>query len=286
MSTVPEDGAPSVGMLAIQSLDFLGVDAPHISVDTLRLEESHEAKPTVPIESIGDSMYSLARPRHRPGTGGRKLPTLPPPPRPQNSLDKADSADPLVRNRPAPGTGPQLPPLPPPPRPQNSVDNADSVGPLVHPRSIPGSGGPKLPPLPPPPGPQNGLVKVAAGLFERVVSRVQLMVRSSGGGGEGTPSPSDTANQPMSSHSGISNSAIAFFLAAAGFFFLSLIWNLYIRFGWVRDKARQTDLDAVGAMHLGSLGGDGWGEGRGKARRSPGGWLRAANATPTPVAAV
>ncbi|KIX96853.1 uncharacterized protein Z520_07573 [Fonsecaea multimorphosa CBS 102226] len=142
---------------------------------------------------------------------------------------------------------------------------ADRTRPLV--RSS--GGGPGSPPYPP-----NGPVRVGGGIFGALASRARLFVRSSGGGSGG------------GGEGGVSNSALAFFLAAVGFFFVSLIWNLYVRFGWARDKAKQTDMGAVGAMRLGSLGGEDRGKGRGKAHRSPGGWLRAANATPTPVAAV
>ncbi|OQV05202.1 hypothetical protein CLAIMM_09981 [Cladophialophora immunda] len=139
--------------------------------------------------------------------------------------------------------------------------------------------------IPPQPYPPNGPAQVGAGLFERLASRTRPLVRSSGGGGNIPPQPYPP-NKALYHHPGVSDSAAVFFLAAVGFFFVSLVWNLYVRHGWARDQAKQTDVGAVGAMRLGSLVGEGRGRSRGKHRRSPGGWLRAANATPAPVAAV
>ncbi|EXJ72363.1 uncharacterized protein A1O5_04867 [Cladophialophora psammophila CBS 110553] len=160
---------------------------------------------------------------------------------------------------------------------------ADRTRPLV--RSSGAGGG-----IPPQPYPPNGPVKVTpAGLFERLASRTRPLVRSSGAGGGGMPPQPYPPNKSITyHHSGVSDSVVVFFLAAVGFFFVSLIWNLYLRYGRVQDKAKDTDLDTVGAMRLRSLFGESTpkGKGREKAGHTPGGWLRAANAAPVSVSAV
>ncbi|OAG38310.1 hypothetical protein AYO21_07430 [Fonsecaea monophora] len=127
--------------------------------------------------------------------------------------------------------------------------------------------------------PPNNPVKVATGLFEHLASR-----RSPRGDGESISSQPYLLNKKsISPPSRVSNSAIVLFLGAVGFFFVSLVWNLYIRHGWTRDKANQIDVGAAGAMRLTSLTGERRRGGTAKARRSPGGWLRAANAASPPV---
>lgn len=49
---------------------------------------------------------------------------------------------------------------------------------------------------------------------------------------------------------GISGHAIVFFLVAVGFFLVSLMWHLYIRFGWDKDGLEQLDSRAVEAMDV------------------------------------
>ncbi|OAL26822.1 hypothetical protein AYO20_09964 [Fonsecaea nubica] len=99
--------------------------------------------------------------------------------------------------------------------------------------------------------PPNDPVKVATGLFEHLASR-----RSPRGDGESISSQPYLLNKKsISPPSRVSNSAIVFFLGAVGFFFVSLIWNRYIRHGWIRDKANQIGMGAAGAMRLTSLTG-------------------------------
>lgn len=79
----------------------------------------------------------------------------------------------------------------------------------------------------------------------------------------------------------ISEQVLYFFLAAAGFFVVALIWNLYIQFGWARDGAKQTDAEAVSAMQMDTLPGraeDKGGRGKGRERRTgQGRWLSKAS---------
>lgn len=82
-------------------------------------------------------------------------------------------------------------------------------------------------------------------------------------------------NVPL--HNGISDQALVFFLVTVGFFFVSLIWHLYIRFGWDRDGARQIDKQATAAMEMTGLPSDGGNRTERKRKlRGAGGWLSAA----------
>ncbi|KIW76052.1 hypothetical protein Z517_10797 [Fonsecaea pedrosoi CBS 271.37] len=127
--------------------------------------------------------------------------------------------------------------------------------------------------------PPNNPVKAATGLFEHLASP-----RNPYSDGESISSPPYLLNEKLiSPPSRVSNSAVVFFLGAVGFFFVSLIWNLYIRHVWTWDKVNQIDIGAAGAMRLTSLTGERRRGGTAKARRSPGGWLRAANEASAPV---
>ncbi|KAH0846336.1 hypothetical protein FOPE_12331 [Fonsecaea pedrosoi] len=140
--------------------------------------------------------------------------------------------------------------------------------------------------------------ELPAEVFARISDRARALGRSSAyppnnprqsshgprGDGESISSQPYLLNKKsISPPSRVSNSAIVLFLGAVGFFFVSLVWNLYIRHGWTRDKANQIDVGAAGAMRLTSLTGERRRGGTAKARRSPGGWLRAANAASPPV---
>ncbi|KIW97299.1 uncharacterized protein Z519_02691 [Cladophialophora bantiana CBS 173.52] len=130
--------------------------------------------------------------------------------------------------------------------------------------------------------------KAPTAVFDKIADRTRPLVRSSGAGGGIPPQPYPPNKSIAYHYSGVSDSVVVFFLAAVGFFFISLIWNLYVRYGWARDKAMDTDLDAVGAMRLRSLFGESTpkAKGRGNAGRCPGGWLRAANEAPISDSAV
>ncbi|KIW20510.1 hypothetical protein PV08_01085 [Exophiala spinifera] len=59
----------------------------------------------------------------------------------------------------------------------------------------------------------------------------------------------EPSNMPMTD----TERALMLFLTAVGFFFISLIWNLYVQFGWERDGVGQLDKHAAGAMELDRL---------------------------------
>ncbi|ETI23507.1 hypothetical protein G647_05309 [Cladophialophora carrionii CBS 160.54] len=114
--------------------------------------------------------------------------------------------------------------------------------------------------------------------------RTAPMARSSGAGSGGGYEP-----YPPNRQLGLPQSAaLAFFLSAIGFFFLSLIWNLYLQVGLARDQAKKIDGRAVQAMRtgvspapLGLL----FARGDGAAKGGEGAWLRGANAPVGPAAA-
>ncbi|OCT50711.1 hypothetical protein CLCR_07520 [Cladophialophora carrionii] len=130
-----------------------------------------------------------------------------------------------------------------------------------------------------PPNRQLGLA-----FEEPFEKRTAPMARSSGAGSGGGYEPYPPNRQLGLAH----NAALAFFLSAIGFFFLSLIWNLYLQVGLARDQAKKIDGHAVEAMRmdvspapLGLL----FAQGDGAAKGGEGAWLRGANAPVGPAAA-
>ena len=81
----------------------------------------------------------------------------------------------------------------------------------------------------------------------------------------------------VSHRDGVSDHALVFFLVAVGFFSVSLIWHLYIRFGWDRDGARQIDKAATTAMEMDRLPSEGPSQVESRRKtRGAGRWLSAA----------
>lgn len=55
-------------------------------------------------------------------------------------------------------------------------------------------------------------------------------------------------------HVPVTDNTVLFFLGSLGFFLTSVVWHLYIRYGWVRDGAKGLDARASGAMAMGRMG--------------------------------
>jgi hypothetical protein len=200
-----------------------------------------------------------------------KVPMFPGPPRPQNTPAPEEGIiDELSRST-------KVPMFPGPPRPQNTPAPEEGIIDELS-RST------KVPMFPGPPRPQNTLAEKDHP-FEQFARRTAPVARSSGAGSGGgsKPPPYPPNRQLQLAH----NAALAFFLAAIGFFFLSLIWNLYLQVGLAREHAKKTDANAVEAMRLDSAAPFGFRIGKrvdndsdadGAVKRGEGGWLRGANA--------
>ncbi|KIW71039.1 hypothetical protein PV04_03255 [Phialophora macrospora] len=177
-----------------------------------------------------------------------------------------------------------VPMFPGPPRPQNTRAAEEGILNDLRRTTV-------VPMFPGPPRPQNTLADNKNPPFEQFARRTAPLARSSGAGSGGgsKPPPYPPNRQLQLAH----NAALAFFLAAVGFFFLSLVWNLYLQVGLARElQAKKTDANAVEAMRLGSAApfgfrfgatggdnqGDGGAESEGAVKRGEGGWLRGANA--------
>ncbi|EXJ62647.1 hypothetical protein A1O7_03085 [Cladophialophora yegresii CBS 114405] len=134
------------------------------------------------------------------------------------------------------------------------------------------------------------------GFEESFETRTAPLERSSGAGSGGGYEPYPPNRQLALAH----NAALAFFVSAIGFFFLSLIWNLYLQVGLARNQAKKIDGNAIEAMRLGGppaplgfLGrfgtsrGEHAADGVAAAKGGEGAWLRGANANaPAPAASV
>lgn len=129
-----------------------------------------------------------------------------------------------------------------------------------------------VPNFPGPPYPENTRAPEEVSPFERFVAGSAAKARFSGQ----PPSPPNERGV-------VSEKALWLFLAAVGFFFVSLVLNLYSQVGMIRDKAMAADDDdavvanRVGSMNPGRLG-DGKAHGQVK-------WLQN-NMAPAPISAV